>query len=418
MTDLRAQGGADAAGTTPGAHRPRSGLSVGLNGVGIAVVAFWFVRNGVQQQLPGWVWCLGSVALAAWALREYGTARAVVPSALVMVVAGSLTVVHTDGLLLVPVVIGLVVLEAAPGLPVRAGVVAALAAVVLTAGVATLAGTPVVLVLGAALAGALGVVIGFSRRQSRAAEEQARIVEEQTRQAEHDQQRARLLADRARVARDVHDLLAHSLGGLVLQLDAVEALLEAGRLDDAARRAADARVLAADGLAEARRAVRALREDPTADDAVADATDAPDPARASRPAVDGLAALVDAHRSFGGTVVVQGDLDLPALDATARSVVVAGVREALSNARRHAPGRPVSLSVIRDGDAVEVVVANPVATDGHGLTGMRERFAELGGDATVAAERSEGEFVVAMHVPVADGADAASGRTPTPPTSW
>jgi signal transduction histidine kinase len=422
MTDLRGPEGRDA-GTDSARGRSRAGLSVGLNAIGIVVVAFWFVRNGVAQELPVWVWTAGAVALAAWAVREYGPPRVAVPAAVVMVTAGSLAVVHTDGLLLVPVIIGLVVLEAAPTLPVWAAVVAALAAVVVVASVATAAGTSVALVLGSALGLALGVVIGVSRRQLRTAEEQTRVLEEQARQADRDQQRARLLADRARVARDVHDVLAHSLGGLVLQLDAVEALLEAGRVDDARQRAVDARALAADGLAEARRAVRALRDDlseeaaPAVRDPLPDASGQPESDRASRPSADGIAGLVDAHRSFGGTAVVQGDLDLPDVDDATRAVVVAGVREALSNARRHAPGRTVSLSVIRDGDAVDVVVANPVAADGHGLLGMRERFAELGGDATVEAERSDGEFVVAMHVPVAQDAgrstvSGSSGRTP------
>ena len=420
MTDLRGPEGR-AAGTDSARGRSRAGLSVGLNAVGIVVVAFWFVRNGVAQELPVWVWVAGAVALAAWAVREYAPPRVAVPAAVLMVGAGSLAVVHTDGLLLVPVIIGLVVLEAAPTLPVWVAVVAALAAVVVVAAVATAAGTSVALVLGTSLGLALGVVIGVSRRQLRVAAEQARVLEEQARQADRDQQRARLLADRARVARDVHDVLAHSLGGLVLQLDAVEALLEAGRVEDARQRATDARALAADGLTEARRAVRALRDDQP-DDAAPAGTPGPDAGgvaespRASRPAGDGIAALVDAHRSFGGTAVVQGDLDLPDVDEATRAVVVSAVREALSNARRHAPGRPVSLSVIRDGDAVDVVVANPVAADGHGLLGMRERFAELGGDATVEAERSDGEFVVAMHVPVAQDVErpavgGTSGRT-------
>ncbi|MBY0175686.1 sensor histidine kinase [Curtobacterium herbarum] len=420
MTDLRGPEGR-AAGTDSARGRSRAGLSIGLNAVGIVVVAFWFVRNGVAQELPVWVWVTGAVALAAWAVREYAPSRVAVPAAVLMVGAGSLAVVHTDGLLLVPVIIGLVVLEAAPPLPVWVAVVAALAAVVVVASVATAAGTSVTLVLGTALGLALGVVIGVSRRQLRVAAEQARVLEEQARQADRDQQRARLLADRARVARDVHDVLAHSLGGLVLQLDAVEALLEAGRVEDARQRATDARALAADGLTEARRAVRALRDDQPGD-AAPSGTSGPDAGgvaespRASRPAGDGIAALVDAHRSFGGTAVVQGDLDLPDVDEATRAVVVSAVREALSNARRHAPGRPVSLSVIRDGDAVDVVVANPVAADGHGLLGMRERFAELGGDATVEAERSDGEFVVAMHVPVAQDVErpavgGTSGRT-------
>lgn len=378
--------------------RPRQGAAWGLNALGIAIVAFFFVRNGVLLGLPTWVWVLGSVALAGWVLREFGRSpRLVTVAGVVMIAAGSVTVVPTDSLMIVPVIVGIVLIGANLRVPVWAASVAALAAIVVVAVTATTEHASLQFVIGTSGGMLLGVLIGFSRRQFRVAAERAR-------EAEREQQRAQLLADRSRAARDIHDVLAHSLGGLVLQLDAVEALLEAGRVEDATKRAGEARTLAADGLAEARRAVHALRED--TDPAPATSTTAADttePSRASRPTAApgaGLTALVDAHRSFGGEVVTQGDETLADLDAAHRAAVVQVVREALSNARRHAPGRPVSLSVIRDGDAVDVVVANPLARGGHGLLGMHERFQELGSSATVEAERSDDEFVVAMHLPV------------------
>lgn len=385
--------------------RSRSRLGWWLTAVGVVAVVFWFVHNGLALHHPVWVWVVGSVALAAWVAREVvRSARAGFAVAVVMVAAGALVVVPTDALLLVPVIIGIVALQASADLPVWTGTVAVLVAIVEIAGVATLERAPVALVLAACGGLVLGVLVGFSRRQ-------VRLTELQARQGERDQQRAELLADRSRAARDVHDVLAHSLGGLVLQLDAVEALLEAGRVDDAARRAADARTLAADGLAEARRAVRALRED----DPAPAAADAPEPNRASRPqattaTATGLAPLVDAHRSFGGAVHVDGDLTLAGLDPAHRAAVVAATREALSNARRHAPGRPVTLTVERTGPAgpVDVVVTNPLADPGHGLVGMRERFAELDDDATIRAERTDDAFVVAMHLPASPSGTEAS----------
>ncbi|WP_083393243.1 sensor histidine kinase [Curtobacterium sp. MMLR14_010] len=384
--------------------RSRSRLGWGLTAVGVVAVTFWFVRNGLALHHPAWVWAVGGVALAAWVGREVvRSSRAGFALAVVMVVAGAVVVVPTDALLLVPVIIGIVALQASADLPVWTGTVAVLTAVVEIAVVATLERTPVAFVLAACGGLVLGVLVGFSRRQ-------VRLTELQARQAERDQQRAELLADRSRAARDVHDVLAHSLGGLVLQLDAVEALLEAGRIDDATRRAADARTLAVDGLAEARRAVRALREDDPAP------ADVPEPHRASRPGTTaattptGLAPLVDAHRSFGGDLRVDGDLTLAALDPAHRAAVVAATREALSNARRHAPGRPVTLSVERTGPTghVDVVVTNPLADPGHGLVGMRERFAELGDDATIRAERTDDTFVVAMHLPVSPSGTEAT----------
>lgn len=394
--------------------RSRSGAAWGLNALGIVIVAFWFVKNGLGLAMPAWVWVVGAVALAGWALREFGrTPRVLVVAGVVMIAAGSVTVVPTDSLMIVPVIVGIVLIGANPRVPIWASAVAAVAAIVVVAVSATIEHASVQFVLGTSGGMLLGVLIGFSRRQFRVAAERAR-------EAERDQQRAQLLADRSRAARDIHDVLAHSLGGLVLQLDAVEALLEAGRVADATKRAGDARALAADGLAEARRAVHALRDDADHDDTDTDDTGSDDTAepatptdatgpdgaiRSSRPATGpgrDLTALVDAHRSFGGEVVTQGDVTLSVLDAAHRAAVVQVVREALSNARRHAPGRPVSLSVIRDGDAVDVVVANPLSGGGHGLLGMRERFAELGSGATVEAERSDDEFVVAMHLPTAD----------------
>jgi signal transduction histidine kinase len=384
--------------------RSRSRLGWWLTAVGVVAVVFWFVHNGVALQHAAWVWVVGGLALAAWVAREVvRSSRAGFVVAVVMVVAGALVVVPTDALLLVPVIIGIVALQASADLPVWTGTVAVLVAIVEIAGVATLERAPVALVLAACGGLVLGVLVGFSRRQ-------VRLTELQARQAERDQQRAELLADRSRAARDVHDVLAHSLGGLVLQLDAVEALLEAGRIDDATRRAADARTLAVDGLAEARRAVRALREDDPAP------ADVPELHRASRPGTTaattatGLATLVDAHRSFGGDLRVDGDLTLAALDPAHRAAVVAVTREALSNARRHAPGRPVTLSVEQPGPTghVDVVVTNPLADPGHGLVGMRERFAELGDDATIRAERTDDTFVVAMHLPVSPSGTEAT----------
>ncbi|WP_420365693.1 histidine kinase [Curtobacterium sp. L3-7] len=377
--------------TDPSAGRSRSRLGWVLSAVGIVAVTFWFIRNGIAEELPPWVWVVGGVTIAAWTLREFvRTPRTMAAAGAVMVVAGSAVVAPTDALMIAAVIVGIVVLQASAAVPVWAGVVAALVALVEIAVSASLEGATVQFVLGSCAGLVLGILVGFSRRQYRLAEQQAR-------QAERDQQRARLLADRSRAARDIHDVLAHSLGGLVLQLDAVEALLEAGRVDEATLRAGAARTLAADGLAEARRAVHALRDDAEADTDTAATTDT---APVAAPGA-GLHPLVAAHRDFGGELVVTGDLALADLDDAHRAVVVASTREALSNARRHAPGRPVSLSVIRDGDAVDVVVANPLSGGGHGLIGIHERFAELDAGATVEAERSEDEFVVAMHVPVA-----------------
>lgn len=186
-------------------------------------------------------------------------------------------------------------------------------------------------------------------------------------------ERARMAAleERARLARDLHDVLAHSLGALVVQLDAVDAELEAGHTEPARDRAQRARTLAADGLEEARRAVAALRDpDATTESAVR--------------------SLIETHRGLGGTInaTVSGGVSTrpETVDAIRRST-----QELLTNARRHAPGREFRLELSGTDESILVVstprVPGPAAGvgGGRGLTGLRERVESAGGVATVDA---------------------------------
>ncbi|MCD2194840.1 histidine kinase [Actinomycetospora endophytica] len=197
--------------------------------------------------------------------------------------------------------------------------------------------------------------------------------------------------ERARIARDLHDVLAHTLSGLSLHLQGIRAVA-AKRLgpDDPVIGSVDkAADLARTGLAEAKEAVAALRED------------SPRPA----PGAADLAALADEH---GATLTVSGDPD--ALAPSIRETVFATVREALTNAGRHAPDAPVTIT-LDVGDAVEVRVANegpgsepgPARArgdvgGGRGLVGLRERAALVG--ATLDAGPDGDGWRVSLHVPV------------------
>lgn len=204
--------------------------------------------------------------------------------------------------------------------------------------------------------------------------------------------------ERARIARDLHDVLAHTLSGLSLHLQGVRALA-AKRLapDDPVLVSVDeAADLARAGLAEAKDAVAALRED------------APAPRAAD------LAALVEEHDA---ALSVSGDLD--AVPPPVRETLLATVREALTNVGRHASGAAVTVSV-DVGEGLEVRVTDdgphPAAADaaargdvggGQGLVGLRERAALLGG--TLDAGPHEHGWRVALHVPL-PVAPRASGR--------
>ncbi|WIB63838.1 MULTISPECIES: histidine kinase [unclassified Curtobacterium] len=417
-------------GSTDALLTDRNGVGSALNLVGVVVVAWSTARSFAGADVPVLVVVATGVALLAWAVRLFLPGRAgPAVAAVVMVLLAAPGVMASSAALVAPIMVALVVLGADLALPVWLGPSLAAVAAVIVAVVAAVEGVPALVLLGVLAGLAVAVLIGVSRRQARLARRREEALAHRVAEAEAEQQRSALLADRARVARDVHDVLAHGLGGLVLQLDAVEALLEAGRTAEGTAKAADARRLAADSLVEARRAVAALH-DPEGRDGAAPSLPAASGAVATRTAMSGsdvsgaatsgpvdagaavpdpgasgggLVPLVAAHRSFGGAVLTEGDLSLRDLDDAHRAVVVAAAREALSNARRHAPGATVELSVVHGSDAVDVVVTNPLASGGHGLVGMRERFAELGDGSVVRADRTAGEFVVSMHVPHVDG---------------
>jgi signal transduction histidine kinase len=200
--------------------------------------------------------------------------------------------------------------------------------------------------------------------------EQAELLLARRQQVVEEHARAAALAERARIAREVHDVLAHSLAGLSLTLQGTRLMLQR---DNASPEVIDqvtkAQKLAADGLAEARRAVAALREDKVPD------------ARA-------IADLITAFRLESGApaeLTVHGEpRDLP---AEAASALYRTAQEALTNARKHAPGARVDAVLdFEDGRTVLTVTDHPgkppapVTSGGYGLLGMRERAELIGGE--------------------------------------
>jgi signal transduction histidine kinase len=226
-------------------------------------------------------------------------------------------------------------------------------------------------------------VLGLNRRQYQRQTKQAEELLTQTKLAQQEQARAAALDERARIAREMHDVLAHSLGALTVQLDVTEALLDKGELEQAGERVRRANRLAREGLTEAREAVAALRRD----------------SMPSLPAA--ITQLVEAHRRDHGTVAFQVDGAPRPLQSAAVVSLVRTAREALTNAARHAPGVPVTMALAFRPDEVTLTVVNAMPENapviegprGHGLTGMRERLALVGG--TLAAGGAERWLVTA-----------------------
>ena len=114
---------------------------------------------------------------------------------------------------------------------------------------------------------AAGLLAARARREHVLRTEQTRLLLAETERTHEAQAHAASLAERLRIAREVHDILSHSLSGLASQLKVAQALLaERGDVEGALDRIVRSRRIAAAGLADARDAVAALRGPQAADE--------------------------------------------------------------------------------------------------------------------------------------------------------
>ncbi|BBB00710.1 putative two-component system sensor kinase [Actinacidiphila reveromycinica] len=233
---------------------------------------------------------------------------------------------------------------------------------------------------------ALGVCLaGYTVRLDAEARGNTHRLLAQERAARKAEAETAALAERARIAREIHDVLAHSLSAQTVHLEAARLLVERGAERELVlERVVAARRMAREGLAETRQALSALRGDMTAVE-------------------DFLRELV---ASQGARLEVDGEPRR--LPAEAGLAVRRVAQEAMTNVRKHAPGADVVLRLEYRPDEVELEFRDfggrspvdnslGVSGSGYGLRGMRER-AELLGGALDAGPAEEG-FVVRLRVP-------------------
>jgi signal transduction histidine kinase len=224
-----------------------------------------------------------------------------------------------------------------------------------------------------------------------------RALADQTQRTEAERAQRAVLEERTRIARELHDVVAHHMSLIAVRAETAPyritglsepARAEFGALSEVAREA----------LAEMRRLLGVLRHDQPA-------------ALAPQPQLADLPALIDAARQAGVSVELSAP---PAPGPVPSGVGVCAyriVQESLSNASQHAPGAAVTVSVGHDAGAVLLRVANGPADaagsagnehgPGHGLTGMRERVALLGGSLS-AGPAPDGGFLVSAVLPVGE----------------
>jgi len=361
--------------------------TMALNLVGLVLVGLDLAQRSLRD-------APAPIAVGAWAAWSLWAVVIFLPEHWVrartvlnvgMILGSSPAATITDVVGYVPAVVAVLALAGTPAVPLRlaaaagAGSAALIAVSVLAVPQARDGVTGVSALLLICLMG------GLSRRQYLVSEAQSRALLEERVTVEQERAQVAALTERSRIARDLHDVLAHSLGGLALQLAAVDALLESDRTAEARDRVQAAHQLAVSGLEEAKEAVNALRE--------------PD-----EPLADVVAALAATHRAIGGQVAVRGDADRGVLGSAGRIAVRRAVQELLTNARRHAPGAPTTLDLDWDDDMLTITASTPggrstegrAAGGGHGLAGMRERVTSAGGTMTV---REGPPFEVELRLP-------------------
>jgi signal transduction histidine kinase len=233
----------------------------------------------------------------------------------------------------------------------------------------------------------LGFVFGRNLRAHRVYAEQANQLREQ-------QARAATLDERNRIAREIHDILAHSLGALGLQIQVARAVLtDQHDQSRAVELLEQAQRMANEGLTETRRAIQALRGE-------------------TLPLPEGLAELSATHRRRHGTPVtfaVSGQARL--LPPDAELAISRTAQEALVNTAKHAPQQPVDVELDYTDTGTSITVRNHLGRGnsngdrpglttvdgGYGLAGMRERLLLL--DGTLSAGPSGDDWVVVATVP-------------------
>jgi signal transduction histidine kinase len=257
------------------------------------------------------------------------------------------------------------------------------------------------------VAGCLGLAAVAVAADAMAARRRAQMLAAgQAERAELEQARRAVLEERARIARELHDVVAHHLSLIAVRAESAPYRLpgldgpvdaEFGSLSAAAREA----------LADMRRLLGVLRADGPA-------------ARAPQPQLADVPDLVASARRAGVAVALTGPASWGAVPSGVGVCVYRIVQESLSNASRHAPGAPVSVTVGHDRDAVSLHVSNgpghplalgaagpgEAAGPGHGLAGMRERVALLGGTLN-AGPAPGGGFTVSAILPLTQVTQAA-----------
>jgi signal transduction histidine kinase len=228
---------------------------------------------------------------------------------------------------------------------------------------------------------ALGDIL-YRRRRTR------QMLAEHEEITERERGRRALLEERARIAREMHDVVAHHMSMIAVRAETAPYRVP-GLGDNAQNELATIATAARAALTDMRRLLGALR-----------AEDGETPT-APQPGISDISDLVRTARAAGVDVTLHL-VAVPDVPETVGLTAYRILQEALANAARHAPGGPVRIEGRGFPGRLELTVRNKRTTTagpggGHGLIGMRERAALLGGELTAGPDRFD--FVVSATLP-------------------
>ncbi|MEU0677619.1 sensor histidine kinase [Streptomyces sp. NPDC006172] len=249
-------------------------------------------------------------------------------------------------------------------------------------------------------------------------EARSQLVEQETITAE-ERGRRTLLEERNRIARELHDVVAHHMSVISIQAQVAPHLVE-NPSEELKDNLAGIRHNALEALAELRRVLGVLRSENPEDPYGLGAAGTGSAPAHPQPTLDRLDALLDNTRAAGLDVVAEIEGEAPAYPPGVQLSAYRMVQEALSNALRHAPGSSVSVRITHEPRGLHLEVLNsrpsgpvrPSPGAGHGLLGMRERAAMLGGHVS-AHPTLHGGFVVSAFLPK-DGTALPPAETAEP----
>jgi signal transduction histidine kinase len=354
----------------------RPGVVPGSKLVGAVGLALMTVPLGLRRRWPLAVACVSMAALAAESLAAGGAPE--------------------GGAVLLPVLLVLYTLGAhEPLLRALAGAAVALAALVVqSVQDPKVAGVGDIVLVDGFFFGMIGWSVWLVGRYARRRRGVETALESRTRalEREREQQAAVIAAERGRIARELHDVIAHTVSVMGIQAAAAAEVIDSD--PSRARAPLDSiQATAREAVEELRRLLGVLRDDrETAE-------------FAPQPNLGGLDDLIDRAREAGISVELSLEGERRELPAGIELAAYRIVQEALTNVRKHAGAARARVSLSYRPSCLELLVEDdgPGATGasgaGHGLVGMHERAALYGGTLE-AGPRSGGGFAVRARLPL------------------